>query len=335
LSLYKESGVDISTASENVDKIKQLARLTHGPRVLSGIGSFSGLFHLDCTGDEGGQVLSAGCDGVGTKVLIAQAMGIHDTVGIDLVAMNVDDVVTSGARPLFFLDYIAVGSKCLESGIVLDLVKGVVEGCQKANCALLGGETAQMPDVYGEGEYDLAGFCVGVANKNEIIDGSTIKSGDVLIGLGSSGLHSNGYSLVRKVLEKAGMNLNDKISDFGRSLGEELLEPTLIYAPSIISISKQVNLKGIAHITGGGLEGNVTRILPKGLGLSVGWNWERPAVFDLIQRVGNIPDQEMKTVFNLGVGMVIIVSPDDADEVSRLIKKSGFKAFFVGEVVTL
>ncbi|HHW18261.1 MAG TPA: phosphoribosylformylglycinamidine cyclo-ligase [Firmicutes bacterium] len=330
LPAYKKAGVDIDGAAASVRKIKELARATQDSHVISGIGGFSGLYHAGALGFRD-LVLSAGADGVGTKVKIAQAVGKHDTVGIDLVAMNVDDVVTSGATPLFFLDYIAIGR--LNPKTVEDIVKGIVEGCRMARCVLLGGETAQMPDVYEENEYDLAGFCVGAVEKTRIIDGRNIKPGDVLIGLESSGLHSNGYTLARKVLlEKAGLKLDQHIGELGRSLAEELLEPTRIYAPLILELIESVPLKGVAHITGGGIYDNVSRILPPGTRIEITKNWNVPRIFDLIQKLGDISWDEMYRVFNMGVGMVLVVSPDDAGAALRKACDSGVGAFEVGVV---
>ncbi|MGI6643121.1 MAG: phosphoribosylformylglycinamidine cyclo-ligase [Bacillota bacterium] len=330
MSQYREAGVDIDAASSSVERIKKLIGSTHGPGVLSTIGGFSGLYHAGAL-EFKDLVLASGADGVGTKVKISQAMGKHDTVGIDLVAMNCDDVVTSGARPLFFLDYIAVSK--LEPEVITDLVKGIVEGCNQAGCVLLGGETAQMPDVYRPGEYDLAGFCVGGVERSEIIDGSRISAGDVLIGFRSSGLHSNGYTLARRILlDEAKLRLDQVIPEFGRTLGEELLEPTRIYAKSLISLKDQVDVKGIAHITGGGILGNVPRILPRGLAMSLTYEWGIPPVFRLIQDLGNVSSQEMYRVFNMGVGMVVVVSPIEADRAIAVLAELGIDAFAIGEI---
>ncbi|HON86986.1 MAG TPA: phosphoribosylformylglycinamidine cyclo-ligase [Bacillota bacterium] len=327
---YKKAGVNIDAASEWVLRIKELAARSHSDAVLSGIGGFSGLYSMKEFGAEN-LVLAAGSDGVGTKVIVAQMMGKNDTVGIDLVAMNVDDVVTSGAKPLFFLDYISGAS--LSPKVVEDIVSGVVEGCVRAGCALLGGETAQMPDLYSPGEYDLAGFCVGAVMRSEIIDGKSIRKGDVLLGLGSTGLHSNGYTLARRVfLETAGWHIDRYVEEFGRTLGEELLEPTRIYAPFILKLKEAVPLKGIVHVTGGGLIENVPRIMPEGLKMRLSKDWEIPRVFELLQELGGIPSDEMYRVFNMGVGMVVVVQATDADRVISISKESQIPCFVVGDI---
>ncbi len=331
MSRYREAGVDIDAAALSVEGIKRLAQATYTPGVLSGIGGFSGLFQVGTPGEKD-LVLAAGADGVGTKILIAQQMGKHDTIGIDLVAMNCDDIVTSGARPFFFLDYIAVGK--LDTGVVTDLVKGVAKGCQLAGCALLGGETAEMPGVYEEGQYDLAGFCVGGCMRDQIVDGSKIQKGDVLIGLESSGLHSNGYSLARRVLlEDAKMSVERHMPEFGRTLGEELLEPTRVYAKCLEFLQSKVDIKGMAHVTGGGLLGNVPRVLPSGLSMELSYHWPVPPIFKLIQEIGQISSAEMYRVFNMGVGMVVIVSPDQADSALEALSQWGVPGFILGEVV--
>ncbi len=327
---YKEAGVDIDAASSFIKEIKDLVHSTHRPGTLSQIGGFSGLFDVSHLGFQR-LVLAAGADGVGTKVKIAQALDKHDTVGIDLVAMNCDDVVTSGAVPLFFLDYIAVGK--LEPGVVVDLVRGVVQGCHLAGCALLGGETAQMPGVYEPGQYDMAGFCVGGVERKGIIDGSRIAAGDVLIGLPSSGLHSNGFTLARRVLlEDAKLGLGKHISEFGRTLGEELLEPTKVYAKDLVEFCREIDVKGMAHITGGGILGNLPRILPEGLEARLTYDWRVPPVFGFIQKVGNVPLSQMHRVFNMGVGMVVVLSPEDGDRALSLLSRQGICGFFMGEI---
>jgi phosphoribosylformylglycinamidine cyclo-ligase len=327
---YRKAGVNIDAASEWVRRIRDLAQRSQNEAVLSGIGGFAGLYSMDGFGFDN-LVLAAGADGVGTKVIIAQMMGRNDTVGIDLVAMNVDDVVASGAKPVFFLDYIAGAN--LSPEVVEDIVSGVVEGCVRAECALLGGETAQMPDLYGPGEYDLAGFCVGVVDKREIVDGKSIRKGDVFLGLGSTGLHSNGYTLARKVFfEKAGWEIDRYVKEFGRTLGEELLEPTRIYAPFVLRLKEAVPVKGIVHITGGGLVENVPRILPEGLKMRLSGDWEVPCVFELLQELGGVARDEMYRVFNMGVGMVIVVDPKDVDRIVSISKESAIPCFPVGDV---
>lgn len=330
MRLYQKAGVDIEGASDSVKRIGALARSTYNESVLSEIGGFSGLFHAGGLGFKD-LVLASGADGVGTKVLIAQAMDKHDTVGIDLVAMNVDDVVTCGARPLFFLDYLAVGR--LNPRVVTDLVKGITDGCKQAGCVLLGGETAQMPDIYGPCEYDLAGFCVGGVERDEIVDGRKIGPQDALIGLESSGVHSNGYTLVRKVLlEQAKLDLDKHIPEFGRALGEELLEPTRIYAPIIVDLLGEVPVKGMAHVTGGGILGNVKRIIPDGMRTRLSWDWPVPAVFRMICKLGEVPQEEMRAVFNMGIGMVVIVGASDVDRTLSIMKARGIGAHLMGEV---
>ncbi len=320
----KKPGVDVG-------RIADLAKESYGPQVLSGVGGFAGLFQASAMGFRD-LVLAAGADGVGTKVLIAQALGKHDTVGIDLVAMNADDVVTCGAAPLFFLDYVAVGR--VGPGVVEDIVKGVVTGCNLAGCALLGGETATMPAMYEDGEYDLAGFCVGGVERDSIIDGSSIAEGDVVLGLPSSGIHSNGYTTARRVLlDEAGMRLTDHVAELGRTLGEEMLEPTRIYSKALVSVMKKVRIKGMTHITEGGIPGNTPRTLPQGLRLEVTGKWPVPPIFDLIQRTGKVSDQEMSRVFNMGIGMTLVVAPGDVQKVMVALSEENIAAHLVGEVV--
>jgi len=315
----------------NVGRLADLAKSSHRPEVLSGIGGFAGLFHASGLGYKD-LVLAAGADGVGTKVKIAQALDKHDTVGIDLVAMNADDVVTCGAAPLFFLDYIAVGR--VGPTVVEDIVKGVVEGCNQAGCTLLGGETATMPAIYEDGEYDLAGFCVGGVERDRIVDGKSIVPGDIVLGLPSSGIHSNGYTTARRVLlDEAKMRLTDYVAEFGRTLGEEMLEPTRIYAKALVTAMAKVRIKGMTHITEGGIPGNTPRTLPQGTKLQVTGKWPVPRIFDLIRKVGTLPDEEMSRVFNMGIGMTLVVSPDDVDTAVEVLKEAGVAAYLVGEVV--
>jgi phosphoribosylformylglycinamidine cyclo-ligase len=330
VSRYVKAGVDIDGAASSVKRIMEIARETHNPSVLTEIGGFSGLFRAGDLGMKD-MVLAAGADGVGTKVKIAQAMGKHDTVGIDLVAMNADDVVTSGAKPLFFLDYVAVGK--LRPVVVEEIVRGVAEGCKRAGCALLGGETAQMPGMYDEDEYDLAGFCVGAVERDHIIDGSRIAPGDVLVGLESSGLHSNGFTLARRVLlDDARLGLERRVPELDRTLGEELLEPTRIYAPAVLRLRESVDLKGVAHITGGGIPGNVPRILPRGTRMRVTGKWPVPPVFELLRRLGGISDEEMSRVFNMGIGMVVVVPESEADKAASVLERMGIGAHYIGTV---
>lgn len=295
---YKKAGVDIEAGAQAVDAIKQLVKKTNRPGVISDIGGFGGLFQIT-PGKYTEPVLVSSTDGVGTKVKIAQDAGIHNTVGIDLVAMCVNDIIVSGAEPLFFLDYIACGR--LEVALVNDIVSGISDGCVDAGCALLGGETAEMPDLYKAGEYDLAGFTVGVVEKSKIIDGSGIRPGDYIIGLPSTGVHSNGYSLVRKLFPNP-----------DAALAEELLTPTRIYVKPVLGLLAKAPAKGLAHITGGGLIDNVARILPSDAAAVFDTSaWNPPPVFEKIRKAGNVGHTEMFTVFNMGVGMVIIVAAED------------------------
>lgn len=331
-SRYSQAGVDIQGHDRLIEAIREMTRRVSGPEVLAGVGGFSGLFDLSHFG--GGElVLAAGADGVGTKVKIACLLDKHDTVGVDLVAMNVDDVVCCGARPLFFLDYIALGF--LSPKTVVSIVSGIVRGCEMAGCALLGGETAQMPGLYSPGEYDLAGFAVGLVSRKDIVDGRRIIPGDVLVGLFSSGLHSNGFSLVRRVLLDEGrMKLEAPFADTGRTLGEELLEPTRIYCRAVLRLKEHLDIKGIAHITGGGITGNLPRILPEGVGARIDRrSWEVPPVFTLVKRIGKIEDAEMFSVFNMGIGMILILSERNAAEAINILESLGFGAKVIGTTV--
>jgi len=329
---YKNAGVDIDAGERAVELIKDKVRRTFSPRVLTDLGGFSGLFTLkDYPAAE--PVLVSGTDSVGTKLKIAFMMNKHDTVGIDAVAMCVNDAITCGAQPLFFLDYIGTGK--LRPETVSEILDGVVEGCLQARCALIGGEMAEMPGIYAEGEYDLVGFCVGIADRSKIIDGSTIRAGDVVLGLPSSGLHSNGFSLVRKVLfDIHGFEINKKIDELGgKALGEILLTPTRIYVDVIMKLKERFPLRGIAHITGGGLVGNIIRIIPKGLALDIHWgNWTIPPVFGFIQKAGNITDEEMRKVFNLGIGMAIIAEPETAKDIKKYLAAEGRGCYEIGAV---
>lgn len=329
---YSRAGVDIDAAGRLVPVLAQIAQGTYTSGVLSGVGGFAGLFDLGAGGPNA-PVLAASCDGVGTKLKIAQMLGVHHTVGIDCVAMNVDDVVCVGARPLFFLDYIAVGRH--DPWLIQQLVTGVAEGCRRAGCALLGGETAQMPGFYDEGEYELAGFAVGVVEREKLIDGSAVAPGDALVALHSSGLHSNGYSLARKVLlEEGGMRLEEHVPELGRTLGEELLEPTRIYAPAIIESLSKFEVHAIAHVTGGGLYENLPRVLPAGsLALVQRGKWPEPPIFELICRKGGLSQREMFRTFNMGIGMVVVVRADQADSCVRWFSSQAVAASLVGEVL--
>lgn len=311
---YRDAGVDIDAGDALVDRIKPLAAATRRPGVLGGIGGFGGLFQLD-TQRWRDPVLVSGTDGVGTKLLVAQQVGRHDTIGIDLVAMCVNDVVVVGAEPLFFLDYFATGK--LDVAAAAEVVGGIAEGCRQAGCALLGGETAEMPGMYGPGHYDLAGFAVGVVDRDEVLDGRGIRPGDVLVGLPSSGLHSNGYSLVRKIVRDAGLSLESE-HGLGRPLGEVLLEPTRIYVRDLLSVRERV--LGAAHITGGGLPGNVPRMLSEGLGAHLQRaTWEEPPVFELLRQAGHIDRDSMLRTFNCGLGMVLAARSAHAEAVAAAL----------------
>ncbi|MEN6325048.1 MAG: phosphoribosylformylglycinamidine cyclo-ligase [Syntrophomonas sp.] len=328
---YKAAGVDIDAASQSVEMIKQWVDRTRRPEVLSGIGSFGGFFALDKSKYQE-PVLVSGTDGVGTKLKIAQMMGIHDSVGIDLVAMCVNDILAQGAEPLFFLDYIALGK--LEPTLVEALVKGVSQGCLESGCALIGGETAEMPGFYAEDEYDLAGFAVGVVERSRLINGNNLLDGDLLIGLPSSGIHSNGYSLVRKViLEKAGWKLDRFVDELGKTLGEELLTPTRIYVKNILELLNECEIKGLAHITGGGIPENLQRILPPGLGARIESSAiEVPAIFQLIKAMGEVEKLEMYRTFNMGVGYIIALSPMHYDKALNCLRAKGEKPILLGRV---
>jgi phosphoribosylformylglycinamidine cyclo-ligase len=328
---YKDAGVDIDAGDLFVQKIKPFVKATMRPEVLTDIGGFGGLFALKKYRNP---VLVSGTDGVGTKLKVAFLMNRHDTVGIDLVAMCVNDIVVQGAEPLFFLDYFATGKLKPEEHAMV--VKGIADGCRQAGCALIGGETAEMPSFYGEDEYDLAGFAVGVVEKTRIIDGSKIKPGDQLVGLASSGLHSNGYSLVRKVLfEKAGYGVADILTELGGpTLGEVLLTPTKIYARTVLALMKDADVRGMAHITGGGITENIPRMLPKGTqALIRRKSWEPPAIFKLIRKKAGVDEAEMYRAFNMGLGMVLAVPKNQLDKVIKKAEKLGEKAFPIGEVI--
>ena len=329
---YKEAGVNITLANQTVKKIKPLIDKTSIPGVLGDIGGFGGLFSL-AEQNYKEPVLVSGTDGVGTKLKIAFALDKHDSVGIDLVAMCVNDIVTCGAKPLFFLDYISIGK--LSEKVVVELIKGITDGCKIANCALLGGETAEMPGFYPKGEYDLAGFAVGIVEKSKIIDGREIKEGDSVIGIASNGLHSNGFSLVRKVLlEDKKYELEEKLTFLKRTLGEELLQPTKIYVKAVLRLIKKYKILGIAHITGGGIVENIPRILPERVSIQINQkSWPKPPIFSLIQKEGKISDEEMYRTFNVGIGMVLIVRPDKVKEIIKELKQMNFPSYLIGRIV--
>jgi len=329
---YKKAGVDIDAGNEAVRLMRGAVRSTFRPEVLSDLGGFGGLFALDVQKYKE-PVLVSGADGVGTKLKVAFMADKHDTVGQDAVAMCVNDILVQGAEPLFFLDYLAVGR--LEPEKVAEIVAGVAAGCRLAGCALLGGETAEMPGFYREGEYDLAGFAVGVVDRQKLINGSGSQAGDLVIGLPATGLHSNGFSLVRKIFfERAGWSLDRYIPEFGKTLGEELLTPTKIYVRPVLSLLAQTAVRGMAHITGGGLPENVPRCLPPGLGVSLERQaWTVPPVFTLLQRLGDVSADEMFRTFNMGIGFVLVVAKNDADKVLTLLKEAGEAPLLLGEVV--
>ncbi len=324
---YRRAGVDRDAASEAVSLIRELAKGATRPEVLDGVGGFAGLFRI---GED--RYLAAATDGVGTKLDIARLAGRLDTVGIDLVAMCVDDVVCTGAEPLFFLDYVAM--ETLVPKDVAAIVAGVAEGCRRAGCALLGGETAEHPGVMAAGGFDLAGFCVGIVREEELLGPHRVAADDLLVGLASSGLHSNGYSLVRKVLlEDAGYGLDDVLPRLGRSLGDELLEPTAIYAPLVRDLARADLVLSAAHITGGGLVENVPRALPEGTRAKIDWgSWSVPPVFELLQEASGAAEEDLRATFNLGIGFVLVVARERADEVVRRAVEAGTPAFAIGRV---
>jgi len=317
---YRDAGVDIDAGDALVDAIKPFARRTMRPEVLAGLGGFGALCAIPSKYKE--PILVSGTDGVGTKLKLAFMLGRHGTVGIDLVAMSVNDVLVQGAEPLFFLDYFACGK--LDKAVATNVIRGIAKGCEEAGCALIGGETAEMPGMYPEGEYDLAGFCVGVVEKERIIDGKTIVPGDVLLGLASSGAHSNGYSLIRRILGEDKPN-----SD----LADSLMEPTRIYVKPVLKLMAAVKVKGLAHITGGGLVGNVPRMLQQGLRAVLRKKmWPRPELFSLLQKNGNVAEDEMHKVFNCGIGMVIAVAREQVAAATMLLKREGELAYEIGFV---
>lgn len=324
---YRDAGVDIDAGDALVDRIKPFARRTMRPEVLAGIGGFGALVELPKRYRE--PVLVSGTDGVGTKLKLAFQLARHDTIGIDLVAMSVNDVLVQGAEPLFFLDYYACGK--LDVAVAADVIKGIAKGCELAGCALIGGETAEMPGMYPAGEYDLAGFCVGVVEKTGVIDGRRIVPGDVVLGLASSGAHSNGYSLVRRILERAKPDL---AADFhGRPLADALLEPTRIYVKPLLALMRELDVKGLAHITGGGLVENVPRVLPDGACAVLEKSaWPLPPLFAWLQREGNVAEGEMHRVFNCGIGMVVIVAARDADRAADFLRAAGETVYRVGRI---
>ncbi|MDR2903874.1 MAG: phosphoribosylformylglycinamidine cyclo-ligase [Clostridiales bacterium] len=329
---YKASGVDVEAGYRSVELMKASVKNTFRKEVLTDLGGFGGLFSIAGAKEMAEPVLVSGTDGVGTKLKIAFLMDKHDTIGIDCVAMCVNDIICSGAEPLFFLDYIACGKNFPEK--IAAIVKGVAEGCLMAGASLIGGETAEMPGFYPVNEYDLAGFAVGIMDKAKVINGSAIKAGDVIIGIASSGIHSNGYSLVRKVLRPSEVNIGRKIESLGTTLGEELLKPTKIYVKAISNLIEQVHVNGICHITGGGFIENIPRMIPAGLKARIQCGtWTVPAIFELMKAEGELDDMGMYNTFNMGIGMAVAVRPADADKAVEALRVSGEKAAVIGDVV--
>lgn len=329
---YKDAGVDTKEGERAVSLMKEHVKKTFNPNVLTGLGSFGSLFRLPVEGMEE-PVLVAGTDGVGTKLKIAFLTDIHDTVGQDCVAMCVNDVLCQGAKPLFFLDYIATGH--VEAEKIAQIVKGIADGCLLGECALVGGETAEMPDFYTEGEYDMAGFCVGMVDRKKVIDGSRIQKGNVVIGIPSSGFHSNGYSLVRKVFfDKMKMDVKDYVEELGETLGEALLRPTRIYTKACNAVLSKVDVNGIIHITGGGFFENIPRIIPEGLGVKINLgSWDVPPIFRYIQKCANIEERDMYATFNMGAGMMMIVEEEQVSAVMEALESAGEKPSLIGSIV--
>lgn len=324
---YRDAGVDIDAGDALVNAIKPFAKRTMRDGVFGGIGGFGALFEISKKYQN--PVLVSGTDGVGTKLKLAFQLNRHDTVGIDLVAMSVNDILVQGAEPLFFLDYFSCGK--LDVGTASRVIKGIASGCEQAGCALIGGETAEMPGMYPDGEYDLAGFAVGVAEKDQLIDGTKIVPGDVVIGLASSGIHSNGYSLVRRIIEVAKPDLD---ADFhGRSLADALMQPTRIYVKSLLKLMAALEVKGMAHITGGGLVENIPRVLPDNVVAEIQKNaWEMPPLFSWLQQHGNVAEDEMHRVFNCGIGMVVIVAKENAEKTIALLRETGETVWQIGSI---
>ena len=328
---YKAAGVDVTAGYKGVELMKKAVQATYSNAVISDIGGFGGLYAPQIKGMEE-PILVSGTDGVGTKLKLAFLMDKHDTIGEDCVAMCANDVICTGASPMFFLDYMALGKNIPEK--VATIVAGVAEGCKKANCSLIGGETAEMPGFYPVDEYDLAGFCVGIVDKKKIIDNKTIEIGDKVIGLKSSGVHSNGFSLVRKVFDVNKENLNEYVESLGCTVGEALLKPTKIYVKPILKLIEQVKVKGISHITGGGFYENMPRMLRDGVALKINKNsYEIPPIFKLIAERGNIPERDMYNTFNMGIGMAVIVPENEVEKSLEILKEAGEEAYLIGEVI--
>lgn len=328
---YKSAGVDVEAGYKAVELMKGHVKSTFRPEVLTDIGGFGGLFSILKAKDMDEPVLVSGTDGVGTKLKIAFLLDKHNTIGIDAVAMCVNDVVCSGAEPLFFLDYIACGKN--EPEKIAEIVSGVAEGCRQSGCSLIGGETAEMPGFYPIDEYDLAGFTVGIMDKAKAINGSTISDGDVLIGIASSGIHSNGYSLVRKIFEPTKEALNKYYDELGSTLGEALLTPTKIYVKPVLELIKNVNVKGISHVTGGGFIENIPRMMPKGTKVNITeGTWEILPIFTLMEKMGNVERMSMYNTFNMGIGMVVCVAKEDVDKTLEILNANNEKAYVIGNV---
>ena len=329
---YADAGVDIKKANRLVEQIKEIAKKTYRPGAMGEIGGFGGLFSLN-TANYDQPVLVSSTDGVGTKLKIAFMMDRHHTVGIDLVAMCVNDIVVQGARPLFFLDYLATGK--LDNRVAADVIRGIGEGCQQAKCVLIGGETAEMPDMYQHGEYDLAGFVVGIVDNAKIVDGSEIRVGHRMIGIASDGLHSNGYSLVRKIcFERLNLTVDSHVPELGELLGESLLRPTRIYSELIQGLVKDLPIHGLAHITGGGISENILRVIPNACSVVIDTStWEVPPIFGFLQEAGKVADEEMRRTFNMGIGMIAVVPEERAQEILERLKAMDERAYLIGEVV--
>ncbi len=329
---YADAGVDIEKANRLVGQIKEIAKKTHRPGTMGEIGGFGGLFSLN-TANYDQPVLVSSTDGVGTKLKIAFMMDRHHTVGIDLVAMCVNDIVVQGARPLFFLDYLATGK--LDNRVAADVIRGIGEGCQQAKCVLIGGETAEMPDMYQHGEYDLAGFVVGIVDNAKIVDGSEIRVGHRLIGIASDGLHSNGYSLVRKIcFERLNLTVDSHVPELGELLGEALLRPTRIYSELIQGLLKDLPIHGLAHITGGGISENILRVIPNACSVVIDTaTWKVPPIFEFLQEAGKVADEEMRRTFNMGIGMIAVVPEERAQEILERLKAMDERVYLIGEVV--
>jgi len=327
---YKNAGVDIEAGNTLVERIKPIAAKTRTAGVMAGLGGFGSMFELPLNRYKN-PILVSGTDGVGTKLKLAVDLGIHNTVGIDLVAMCVNDIIVQGAEPLFFLDYFATGK--LDVDTAAAVVEGIGKGCEQAGAALVGGETAEMPGMYGKGDYDLAGFCVGIVEKTNILDGSLVKAGDKLIGIASSGPHSNGYSLIRKIIEKSDASLTDSLNE--KPLSEALLTPTRIYVKSLLKLLKTVPVHALAHITGGGITENLPRVLPEHLSAKINLSaWELPEIFKWLQQHGNVSQADMLTTFNCGIGMIVCIAAEDEATAMKTLEQQGETAFMIGEIVS-